>query len=311
MSVVSAARPQVPREAVHPTHVAAFEAERARLTGLAYRMLGSMTDAEDAVQEGWMRWHRLGADGRSAVDNPSAWLTTTVGRLALDRLKSAQRQREQYVGPWLPEPVLTSPDPADSVELAESLTIGFLTVLERLGPVERAVFLLADVFNEPYATVAAVVGRSEEACRQAASRARRRVREERRGAMAASGDNGTRGGTAPLVAAFLAACVEGDLDGLRRVLADDVVVVSDGGALVHAARHPVAGFDRAARLLINLAKRLPQGLTPEVRGINGGSGMVVWRKGIAAIVLAVEVRSERIATVQIMVNPDKLRHVAS
>jgi RNA polymerase sigma-70 factor (ECF subfamily) len=318
VSVVSATQPNATGDAaggrvdaVDAAHVAAFEAERQRLTGLAYRMLGSMTDAEDAVQEGWLRWHRLGADGRSAVDNPAAWLTTAVGRLALDRLKSAQHQREQYVGPWLPEPVLTSPDPADAVELAESLTVGFLTVLERLGPVERAAFLLADVFNEPYATVAAVVGRSEEACRQAASRARKRVRDERRRAVTTPGDAGRRSAdTAPLLAAFLAACVEGDLDGLRRVLADDVVVVSDGGALVHAARHPVVGFDRAARLLTNLAKRLPEGVLPEVRLVNGASGMVGWRDGIAEIVLAVEVRSERIATVQIMVNPDKLRHVA-
>ena len=156
-----------------------FDAERARLQGLAYRMLGSIADAEDVVQEAWLRWEGLGADGRAEVQRPAAWLTTVASRLALDKLKSAQRQREEYVGPWLPEPVLTDGDPALAAELAESLTIGFLAVLERLAPVERAVFLLADVFAEPYSAIAPVVERSEEACRQIASRARRHVREER------------------------------------------------------------------------------------------------------------------------------------
>ncbi|MCU1501313.1 MAG: polymerase sigma-70 factor, partial [Ilumatobacteraceae bacterium] len=122
--------------AVTAAHLAVFQAERARLIAFAYRMLGSMSDAEDALQEGWVRWQQLGPQRRDDVDNPAAWFTTVVSRLALDRLKSAQRQREEYIGPWLPEPVLTSPDPADSAELAESLTLGFLTVLERLGPVE-------------------------------------------------------------------------------------------------------------------------------------------------------------------------------
>ncbi|MCU1500968.1 MAG: polymerase subunit sigma-24, partial [Ilumatobacteraceae bacterium] len=149
--------------------------------------------------------------------------------------------------------------------------------------------------------------------RQAVSRARRRVREERAGrAWRAAGAVERRSeGTSELVAAFLAACLGGDLDGLHRVLADDVVVVSDGGAFVHAARHPVVGFDRVARLLTNLAKRLPAGLTPEVRTVNGESGMVAWRDGIAVMVLVVEVRDALIRTVRIMVNPDKLRHIGN
>ncbi|MEO5901528.1 MAG: RNA polymerase sigma factor SigJ [Ilumatobacteraceae bacterium] len=289
--------------------VAAFEAERSRLTGIAYRMLGSMADAEDAVQEGWFRWQRLGADGRRVIDNPAAWCTTAVSRLALDRLKSAQRQREEYVGPWLPEPVLTSPDPADSAELAESLTLGFLTVLERLGPVERAAFLLVDVFGESYAVVADVVGRSEEACRQAVSRARRRVRDERRGA--AAEHVRPEDDTSVLVRAFLAACVDGDVDALRRVLAHDVVIVSDGGALVHAARHPVVGFERVARFITNLAKRLPADVMPDLRPVNGEAGMVIWRDGIATLVMVCEVRSARIQTVRIVLNPDKLHGVSS
>jgi RNA polymerase sigma-70 factor, ECF subfamily len=305
VTTVSPARSTAPMSAAD---VAAFEVERARLTGLAYRMLGSMADAEDAVQEGWVRWERLGPDGRAATLNPAAWCTTAVSRLALDRLKSAQRQREEYVGPWLPEPVLTSPDPADSAELAESLTLGFLTVLERLGPVERAAFLLAEV-GESYATIAEVVGRSEDACRQAVSRARRRVRDEHRGRLGPSGR--PEGATSGLVAAFLAACIEGDLDGLHRVLADDVVLVSDGGALVHAARHPVLGVDRVARFMINVAKRLPRGLTQELRTINGETGMVVWRDGAAEVVMVFEMHDERIQAVRMVVNPDKLRHLAS
>ena len=212
--------------AMSAADVATFEHERVRLEALGYRMLGSMVDAQDAVQDGWMRWERLGADGRAAIDNPAAWCTTVVSRLALDRLRSVRHEREVYVGPWLPEPVAATPDPADSAELAESLTLGFLTVLERLGPVERAAFLLADVFGEPFSTVAEVVGRSEDACRQAASRARRRLRDEHRSVPVEHGEG--------LMVAFLGACIDGDVDRLRAMLAADAVVISDGGALVHA-----------------------------------------------------------------------------
>jgi len=148
----------------------AFEAERPRLRALAYRMLGSIADADDVVQETWLRWQRLGPDERDAVERPGAWLTTTASRIALDTLKSARRQREQYVGPWLPEPLLTDDEPASTVELAESLTLGFLVVLERLTPVERAVFLLADVFAEPFSRIASVVDRSEDAGRSRLAR---------------------------------------------------------------------------------------------------------------------------------------------
>jgi RNA polymerase sigma-70 factor (ECF subfamily) len=182
-----------------------FEAERRRLRSIAYRMLGSLEDADDVVQESWLRWDRIGEDARATVVNPAAWLTTTATRLALDRLKSAQRRREEYVGPWLPEPVLTDTDPAVSVELTESLTLGFLSVLERLGPVERAVFLLAEVFDEPYSVIAPTVGRTEDACRQIASRARRRVRDGRpRFEPVERRDE--------LVLAFVRACADGRLD---------------------------------------------------------------------------------------------------
>ena len=284
-----------------PADVAAFEAERGRLVAIAYRMLGTVTDAEDVVQDGWLRWDHLGADGRAAVANPAAWCTTAVTRLALDRLRAARRQRAEYVGPWLPEPVATTADPAETVELAESLTLGFLALLERLNPVERAAFLLADVFGEPYARIAEVLGRSEEACRQAASRARRRVREARRGAPPANAEL--------LLGAFLGACAQGDVDGLRALLAADVVLVSDGGALVHAARRPVVGADRVTRLLVNLAKRMPEGLAIEPVVINGEAGFVGRIGGAPVMVGNVEERAGLISAVRIMVNPDKLRAV--
>lgn len=281
--------------------VEAFEHERPRLVALAYRLLGSMTDAEDAVQDGWLRWERLGAGGRAGVVNPAAWCTTAVTRLALDRLRAAKRHREEYVGPWLPEPVAAVADPADSVELAESLTLGFLTVLERLGPVERAAFLLADVFGEPYARIAEVLGRSEDACRQAASRARRRVRDERRGGVPANAEE--------LLDAFLGACTAGDVDGLRTLLAADALLVSDGGALVHAARRPVVGAERVTRLLVNLATRLPAGLVVEPATLNGEAGVVGRLDGVAVLALAIEARDGLVAAVRIMVNPDKLHAV--
>jgi len=279
-----------------------FENERRRLRSIAYRMLGSLEDADDVVQEAWLRWDGIGADGRAAVTNPPAWLTTTATRLALDRLKSAQRQREEYVGPWLPEPVLTDSDPAVSVELTESLTLGFLSVLERLAPVERAVFLLAEVFDEPYAVIAPTVGRSEEACRQIASRARRRVRDERpRFEPMERRDD--------LVAAFVAACADGRLEALRKVLADDVVLVSDGGPNVHAARRPVRGVYRVGRLLANLVKRIPDGTSMEFHDVNGEAGLLVRRDGVPWYVVALEERDGHVAAIRLVINPDKLHRI--
>ncbi|MDP2290077.1 MAG: RNA polymerase sigma factor SigJ [Actinomycetota bacterium] len=283
--------------------VGSFEVERPRLRALAYRMLGSMADADDVVQETWLRWNRLGVEGRAVVERPAAWLTTATSRLALDRLKSAQHQRELYVGPWLPEPVLTDDDPAVSVELAESLTLGFLAVLERLGPVERAVFLLADVFGEPFAAIAPVVGRSEEAFRQIASRARRRVREERHSF------HPTAVNSDELVDAFMAACAFGDVDQLRRVLSDDVVLVSDGGREVHAARRPVLGFHRVSRLLTSLTKRLPADLDVERHEVNGEPGLVFSLNGVVWLVMVFEQHADRFVALRLVLNPEKLRHV--
>lgn len=289
-----------------------FETQRRRLQGVAYRMLGSVSDAEDVVQEGWLRWFGLGEHGRATVTNPAAWMTTVVSRLALDRLKSAHHQREMYVGPWLPEPVIESAGPEETAELAETLTVGFLTMLELLGPVERAVFLLVDVFGEPFATVAQVVGRSEAACRQVASRARRRVRaaETDRGSARRQCDLADQRLHADqLVGAFLGACAAGDLETLHELLADDVVVLSDGGALVHAARRPVVGVERAGRFLINLAKRLPAAAALELCEVNRRPGVVLWDGQKAAIVIGFEFGHDRIAQINIVVNPDKLGHL--
>ena len=229
-----------------------------------------------------------------------------ASRISLDVLKSAQRQREQYVGPWLPEPMLTDGDPADAAEWAESLTLGFLVVLERLAPVERAVFLLADVFGEPYAAIAPVVDRSEEACRQIASRARQRVRDERRHVAPTTGTTSAD----DLVQAFLAACAFQQVDDLRRILADDVVLVSDGGKDVHAARRPVQGSDRVSRFLVNVVARLDTAVTVEPHCVNGEPGLLVRRDGHVGMVVVLELRGDRIAAVRLVLNPEKLQHLA-
>jgi RNA polymerase sigma-70 factor (ECF subfamily) len=277
--------------------VATFEGERDRLRGLAYRITGSRTEADDVVQEAWLRWDRSDQD---AVERPGAWLTTVTSRIALDRLRAAQRTRESYVGPWLPEIAVSEADPAERAELAESLTIGFLAVLERLGPVERVVFLLADVFAVPFDEIATVVDRSPEACRQIASRARKRVRQERP-RFRATDEEAWR-----VAAAFLAAVQAGDIDRVLGLLAPDVVAVSDGGADHHAARRPVGGPDRVARLAINLTARTPSAMAFELRLINGQPGLLVTLDGRPFLATAVEVVDGLVVGLYTVVNPDKL-----
>jgi RNA polymerase sigma-70 factor (ECF subfamily) len=266
--------------------------------GLAYRVLGSMTDAEDVVQDAWLRWQSAGE-----VERPAAWLTTVVTRLAIDRLRSAQYQRESYVGPWLPEPVTADPDPAESAALADSLTLGFLTLLERLTPLERAVFLLADVFDEPFTDIATIVGKSPVACRQIASRARRRVRDPHRRVDSDQHDHDR------VANAFVQATVAGDIDGMLALLAPDVVLVSDGGADHRAARHPVRGADRVVRLLSNLMQRFPTDASVDRSGINGEPGIIVRRKGRPFFVVVFHVEDGRVASLLTVVNPAKLRHL--
>ncbi|MCU1352630.1 MAG: polymerase, sigma-24 subunit, subfamily [Acidimicrobiales bacterium] len=277
-----------------------FSAERPRLVGVAYRITGSRTEADDIVQDAWLRWQR--AD-RAAIDRPAAWLTTVVSRIALDRLKSAHHQREAYVGPWLPETANPEPGPAERAELAESLTLGFLAVLERLSPTERVVFLLVDVFGTPFAEVAEVVAKTPEACRQIASRARRRVREERPRFDPPSEDEAWQ-----VTLAFMAAAQAGDLDALTSLLAADAVLISDGGADHHAARRPVIA-ERIPRFIVNLTRRLFADLASvelEGRLVNGEPGLVIRQQGTPMMAMAIEVRDGKVQGICNILNPEKL-----
>jgi RNA polymerase sigma-70 factor (ECF subfamily) len=279
-----------------------FEDERSRLFGLAYRMLGSVADAEDVVQDAYLRW--AGTD-QSGVREPAAWLTTVTTRLALDRLRRVQRERADYVGPWLPEPLLTAPepDPGESVLLAESLTLGVLTVLERLEPVERAVFVLREVFDEPYPSIAGIVGRSEAACRQLVHRARERVRAERATRVVSPARRDE------LVAAFARAIAAADVDGLRQMLADDVVLISDGGADHHAARRPVVGADRVSRFIVNITKRLRDPIELRLVTVNLQPGFLAVLRGRPLNLTVLELDDSAIRGIRNIVNPAKLRAV--
>ena len=275
-----------------------FGQERPRLLGLAYRMLGTFGGAEDVVQEAWIRWQR--AD-RAGLERPEAWLTTVTARLALDRVRAEQRRHREYIGPWLPEPVVAEPGPEQQAELADSLTLGFLTLLDRLGPVERAVFLLADVFDVPYAEIARTVAKSPQACRQIATRARRRVRGAHRPAASAADRR--------LVAEVVGAIAAGDIDGVLARLAPEAVCVTDGGATRRAARRPVQGAPRVARFLVNLARRFSGTLSLADVTVNGDPGFVLSIGGTVDQVIAFEVEGGRVTTIRIIRNPDKLGRI--
>ncbi len=271
---------------------------RTSLFGVAYRMLGSVTEADDIIQEAYIRWSRRAQDDVTA---PSAYLTTVVTRLCIDQLRSARVRRERYTGPWLPEPVeAEAPDPGQGAELADSLSLAFLVLLEELQPVERAAFLLHDVFDYPYGEIATIVDRTEAACRQLVSRARRRVGAPRRrfDADAAHGRELTR--------RFLLACGSGDLDGLLALLSDDVVVWTDGGGKVRAAVRPVTGSRRAARFLVSVSRRLPEDSTMREVALNGQPGVVFEEGGRVTLALTLDVVAGEVAAVRVVRNPDKL-----
>jgi RNA polymerase sigma-70 factor (ECF subfamily) len=281
-----------------------FAAERPRLVGLVYRMTGSVADAEDVVQEAWFRWQRTDL---ATIRRPAAWLTTVTSRLALDRLRAQRRRREEYVGPWLPEPVRTdldvsadgpTRDPQLALERNESLELGFLIVLDTLGEVERAVFVLADVFAVPYAEIAEVVDRSPEACRQIASRARRRVRDARAGRRPV--DEG-------LLGDLIGAVAVGDMGRVIELLAPDVVLTSDGGPDRHAARRPVVQPERVARLLVNLAARLPADGELGIEQVNGAAALVA-RSEVEVLVLTAErdPHTGAVSRIQMLLNPEKV-----
>lgn len=270
-----------------------FAEHRPLLFGLAYRMLGSAADAEDVVQEAWLRWERA-----EDVRTPRAWLSTVVTRLCLDQVKSARVRRERYVGPWLPEPVV-SEEPAE--DLAESVSLAFLVVLETLSPLERAVFVLREVFGYDYPEVAGIIGRSEAASRQLAHRAREHVAARRPRFPA---DRGTH---REVTERFLAACEGGDLDALLRLLADDVVLVSDGGGKVQAARRPIQGAVRVAAFLLGIVRKAPAGITTRPVTVNGLPGVLGESDGHPVGVLDLEIGDGLVRAVRIVVNPDKLR----
>jgi RNA polymerase sigma-70 factor (ECF subfamily) len=281
---------------------AAFEAHRAHLVRVAYGTLGSVAEAEDVVQEAWLRLQRL--EDAGAIRDVRAWLTTVVSRLALDALGSARARRERYVGPWLPEPLvedLTTPDPADRVTLDESVSMALMVVLEQLSPAERTAFLLHDVFDLGFEEVAAVVGRTPQAARQLASRARRHV-QDGRPRFPASRDEHVE-----VVGAFAAACSEGDLDALVALLEPDVVWRSDGGGHVTASRKPQRGAAKVARGMLALARRPPRGAY--LAQVNGAPGIVMRDGDGVLTVMAFTVAGARITAIDVMRNPEKLRHV--
>jgi len=284
---------------------AEFEALRPRLLRVAYSQLGSLAEAEDVVQEAWLRLQR--AD-REMIEDLAAWLTTVVSRLALDALGSARVRRERYVGPWLPDPLVDAaggdPDPADRVTLDESVSLALLFVLERLSPAERTAFILHDVFDYSFDEVGDVVGRTPAAARQLASRARRHVVEQR------PRQSGTPEQQRRAVEAFAAASAEGDVEALLAVLDPDVVMRSDGGGRVHAARKPLVGADRVSRALARLARTYSGRSAVSIVDVNGLPGMlVVGRETRQVTVIAFTVDDGRITTIHMQRNPDKLRHV--
>jgi RNA polymerase sigma-70 factor, ECF subfamily len=280
-----------------------FAAARPQLFAVAYRMLGTVADAEDVLQDAYLRWQ---AADRSGVESAPAYLTTIVTRLCLDFLGSARQRRETYVGPWLPEPLVTDPsvDPSEAAELADSLSMAFLVLLESLTPLERAALLLREVFGYGYDEVARMLDRDEAACRQLVSRARRHV-SARRPRFAASRDEGER-----LMTEFLVACGTGDLDGLVAMLSDDVVLWSDGGGAVSAARRPVFGSDKVARFMLGIAQGAPEPFDVELTWVNAAPGAVFRSAGVPFAVFALDVaEGGGIAGVRIIRNPAKLAHL--
>ena len=273
-----------------------FEPHRRFLVGLAYRMLGSVAEAEDIVQDAFLRWREV---DRGAIDNPRAYLARVVSRLALDRLKSAQARREQYVGTWLPEPMIVD----DGVDAAHDLSIALLVTLERLSPLERAAFLLHDVFDMDYSAIAGVLDRSEAACRQLASRAREHVRAEEPPRYETSEDSARR-----LADAFHQAMTTGDLAALERTLADDAVLYTDGGGKKLAALNPIRGKDRILRFAQGVASKRGLPAVIERATINGLPGFVL-RSDEGTETMALEIAGDRIIAIYAVRNPDKLRHL--
>ncbi|MQY37146.1 ECF RNA polymerase sigma factor SigJ [Streptomyces sp. RB17] len=283
-----------------------FEEHRPLLVGVAYRMLGRVADAEDVVQDAWLRWSR--AD-RAEVREPRAYLVRVTTRLAIDRLRQVQTRGETYVGPWLPEPYVTefgdaAPDAAEQAVLADSVSLALLVVLESLSPLERAVFVLREAFGYPYAEIAALLDRGEAAVRQLAGRARRHVDERR---PRYDVDPAQR---RELTERFLAAAVDGDLDGLMSLLAPDVRLVGDSGGKAQAPLRILHTADKVGRFLVAVALQSAVALSFRFLQANGGPALLVLFDGRPESLVQVDIADGRVTTVYIVRNPDKLRHLA-
>jgi RNA polymerase sigma-70 factor (ECF subfamily) len=288
--------------------VETFESLRRTLFSLAYRMLGSVSEAEDVVQEAFLRQQRVLSQG-GEIESPKAFLSAVVTRLSIDHLRSARARREVYVGEWLPEPLLTDHtprlDPADHAEQADSLSLAFLVLLEQLTPVERAVFLLHDVFGYGYDEIAGIVGKSEDNCRQLAARARRRI-EEQKPRFEASREQRQR-----LAERFFAVVQDGDIEALVEMLAADVVVYGDGGGKAPSWPRPIVGRDRVSRLFAGWGRQLDGlGISIQLHEVNGQPGAVlVDRQRRIINVFSLDIADGVVQTIRSVVNPDKLGHL--
>lgn len=291
--------------------LSAVMSERRRLINLAYRLLGSLADAEDVLQETYARWYAMSPQQQQAIESPGAWLTTVASRICLDLLRSARARRECYVGEWIPEPLPdrtewingrsadTTVDPADRVTLDESITMAFLVVLESMTPAERVAFILHDVFRYPFAEVAEIVGRTPAACRQLASSARRRIDASQTPATPSAQ-------RADIVRAFKQAWEAKDIDALIGLLDPDATATGDGGGLASAALRPVDGAEQIARYFVDLAGRAANATVLE-RTVNGQPGLVAQQDGVTVVVIAFDVAGNRIKHIWAVRNPEKLR----
>jgi RNA polymerase sigma-70 factor (ECF subfamily) len=286
--------------------------ERRRLINLAYRLLGSLAEAEDAVQETYARWYALSRPQQEAIESPGAWLTTVASRICLDLLGSARARRERYVGEWIPEPLPsraewtsvqpggTTADPADRVTLDESVSMAFLVVLESMTPAERVALILHDVFRYSFTEVAQITGRTPAACRQLASSARRRIRASQPPAAPTARQAG-------LVRDFKKAWEARDIDALISLLDPGATAIADGGGLALAALRPIEGGEQVARYIVDLAARAPGNVTILERTVNGQPGLVAQQDGVTVTVFAFDVAGGRIKHIWAVRNPDKLR----
>lgn len=278
-----------------------FADHRGLLYAVAYRVLGSVAEAEDVVQDSWLRWSRVDP---TTVDDPEGYLVRVATRLAIDRLRSAAVRRESYVGPWLPEPMLTSPDAADDVVRNDSVSTAMLLVLEALSPTERAVFVLNEAFGYSYTEIAGILGRQDADVRQLAHRARKAVAARRR---RYDTDQSTQ---RQVTERFLAACLDGDVKALMDVLAPDVTLISDGGGLTGAPRKPIHGPAYVAQAFIVLSRRRPEGSRVEIRQVNGSPGVVITSGRTPVVAATLYLVDGVIDTIHVVSNPEKLTGVS-